>query len=320
MSTMPMSGVFVQDSVDLHLFWARIMKEHAILNENSFECKDAPWIQEAENFKCQFEAILYEFICLANGIVSIEVFKSGELFTDKTLIAEQKMIELSCIQINTQLTIDTMHLQPVKGTGMIPMGSGIEEKIVALNEHALACAQAIAGFWQQVYDNVTKACCLYTHNLPSIFQHQIDETKLYIKQIQRIQSGQMVDPTFYRVEMMMFWNKHLMEHAEIIRQLLDPTEEALIAKANMIIKEFKMLNKQFQDGAQPKADLKQLSRESMAATVDIIDFKARITELILACQLKSVISALLGDHVLREAYHYLRILEMPLPEFKGGRG
>lgn len=320
MSTMPMTGVFVQESVDLHLFWARIMKEHAIFDEDSFECKDAPWIQEAENFKCQFEAILYEFICLANGIVSIEVFKSGELFTDKTLIAEQKMIELSCIQINTQLTIDTMHLQPGMGTGMIPMGSGIEEKIVALNEHALACAQAMAGFLQQVYENVTKACCLYTHNLPSIFQHQIDETKLYIKQIQRILSGQMVDPTFYRVEMMMFWNKHLMEHAEIIRQLLDPTEEALIEKANMIIKEFKMLNKQFQDGTQPKANLKQLSHESMAATVDIIDFKAKITELILACQLKSVISALLGDHMLREAFHYLRILQMPLPEFKGGRG
>lgn len=320
MSTMPMTGELIQESVDLHLFWARIMKEHAIFDEDSFECKDAPWIQEAENFKCQFEAILYEFICLATGIVSIEVFKSGELFTEKTLIAEQKMIELSGIQINTQLTIDTMNLQPSRGIGMLPMAPGLEEKILALNEQALACAQAMVVFLQQVYDNVTKACCLFTHNLPAIFHHQIDETKLYIKQIQRILSGQMVDPTFYRVEMMMFWNMHMMEHAQVIRQLFDPSEEALIEKANMIIKEFKMLNKQFQDGAQPKANLKQLSRESIAATVNIIEFKARITELILACQLKSVISALLGDHVLREAYHYLRILEMPLPEFKGGRG
>lgn len=317
MSTMPMMGDFVQESVELHLFWARIIKEHAIFVENGFECKDVALIQEADGFKCQFEEILYEAICLANGRVSIEVLQSGELFTDKTLMAEQKTFELSGIAINTQLTVEEMNLQP--SMGMVAPVVGIEESISALNAKALACAQAMAIFLHRIYEDVTKVCCLCTHNLPSIFHHQLDETKMYIKHILRIQNGQMVDPTFHRVEMEMFWNHIMKEHAEVIRQLLDPSEEAMIEKANMHAKEFKKIQKKFEDGT-PMANLKQITRESYAATLSLKDFKAAGTELILACQLKSTISALLGDHVLREAYHYLRILGMPLPEFKGGRG
>lgn len=318
MSTMPMTGGFVRESLELHLFWARIMKEHAIFDEDGFECKDVALLQEAENFKCKFEEILYEAICLAPGVISAEVLQSGELFTDKTLMAEQKMLELSGIAINTQLTVNELNLQP--GMGMIPPGTGIEEKICVLNEKALACAQAMAAFLQRVYDDVTKACCLFTHNLPSIFQHQLDETKMYMKHILRLQRGQLVDPTFHRVEMEMFWNQIMKEHAEVIRQLLDPKEEPLIEKANMHAKAFKKIQEEFEDGTQAKTNLQQITRETYAATLSLKDFKATNAELILACQLKSTISALLADHVLRKTNHYLRILEMPLPEFHGGRG
>ncbi|AHF06313.1 DUF2935 domain-containing protein [Desulfitobacterium metallireducens] len=320
MSTMPITGDFVRESLELHLFWARIMKEHAIFDEDGFECKDVALIQEAENYKCQFEEVLYEAICLAQGRVDAEVLQSGELFTDKTLMAEQKTMELSGIEINMQLTVEEMNLQPGMMSGMVSVGPEIVESICALNAKALACAQAMSGFLHRVYEDVTKRCCLFTHTLPSIFHHQLDETKLYIKQILRLQSGQMVDPTFYCVEMMMFWNSHMKEHAEVIRQLLDPSENLLIEKANSYAKEFAKLEKKFEDGTQPKASLKQITRESYEATLSFKDFKAAATEMILACQVKSTISALLGDHVLREAYHYLRILGMPLPEFKGGRG
>lgn len=320
MSTMPMTGDFVRESVELHLFWARIMKEHAIFDADSFECKDVAFIQEAENFKCQFEEILYETICLAQGIIPAEILHSCEFYTDKTLMAEQKTMELSGIAINVQLTVDTMNLQPSMGTAMTPTSPEIAERICAINAKALACAEAMAVFLHRVYEDVTKSCCLFTHNLPTVFDHQLEETKMYIKQIMRIQSGQMIDPTFYMVEMEMFWNHIMKEHAEIIRQMLDPSECHLIAKANHYAMEFKKLEKQFKDGTQPKASLKQITRESYEATSSLKDFKATATEMILACQVKSTISALLGDHVLREACHYLRILGMPLPEFKGGRG
>ena len=322
MSTMPMTGDFIRESLELHLFWTRIMKEHAIFMEDGFECKDVACIQEADAFKCQFEEILHETICFANGLVSREVLQSGELFTDKTLMAEQKVQELSGIAIATPLTVEEMNLQPFMGMGatMVPCEPGIEESVCALHEKALACAYSLYVFTERIYDEVVQRCCLYTHNYPTIFKHQMEETKMYMKHIQRLQHHQIIDPTFHMVEMEMFWNHIMKEHAEVIRQMLDPTEENLIEKADMEAKKFKKLEKQFKDGTQPRLSLKQITNESIRATEELKNFKAAGTELILACRLKSVISPLLGDHVLREAYHYLRILGMPLPEFRGGKG
>ena len=52
-----------------------------------------------------------------------------------------------------------------------------------------------------------------------------------------------------------------------------------------------------------------LSRQSLEATKKIKEFKTAGTEGILDCQIESLILPLLADHVLREASHYLRILE-----------
>lgn len=322
MSTMPMTGDFVRESLELHLFWARIMKEHMIFVENGFECKDAGCIQEADAFKCQFEEILHEAICLAPGMISAAVLQSGELFTDKTLMAEQKTQELTGIAIATPLTVEEMNLQPAMGVGMaMPLdGPGLEVSIGALNEKALACAYSVFSFTDRIYREVVQRCCLYTHNYPSKLYHQMEETKLYMKLIQRLQTHQIIDPTFQMFEMEMFWTEQMKEHAQFIRQMLDPKEEPLIEKANVEAEKFKKIEKDFEDGTQPRKNLKQITKESIKATNELRDFKAAATELVLACQVQSVIPPLLGDHVLREANYYLRILGMPIPEFIGGKG
>lgn len=53
----------------------------------------------------------------------------------------------------------------------------------------------------------------------------------------------------------------------------------------------------------------QVTANSLEATTAIRDFKAQGTEGILNCQVKSIIIPLLGDHTLREANHFLRLLK-----------
>lgn len=320
MSTIPWTGDYIRESIELHLFWARVLKEHLIFLLGGSECKNTALIQEAEVLKCQIEEVLRETICLANGRVSVGVLHSGELFTDKTLRAERKMQELSGIAIATDLTVEEMQLQPYMGGGMeaLPFEPGFEETVSALNEKALACALAKCQFYERIYGEVVK-CCLFTHNHPTMYSHQIAETKLYMKLIQRLQCRQIVDPTFQMVETEMFWNTGMKGHAQLVRQLFDPSEEEMILKADTEVKKFKRLEMLFQDTL-PRHSLKQITGESIKATEEIKNFKAVSTELILECQLKSLVTALLGDHILREAYYYLRLLKMPLPEFHGGRG
>ena len=48
--------------------------------------------------------------------------------------------------------------------------------------------------------------------------------------------------------------------------------------------------------------------EALEETVRFQAFKTAGTKGILECQIRSIILPLLGDHVLREANHYLRLL------------
>ena len=46
---------YVVLSIETHLFFARIMKEHALFLEAGFPCKEEKWIQKADWFREQFE-------------------------------------------------------------------------------------------------------------------------------------------------------------------------------------------------------------------------------------------------------------------------
>ena len=52
-----------------------------------------------------------------------------------------------------------------------------------------------------------------------------------------------------------------------------------------------------------------LSEKALKKTRQLRDFKVAGTQGILNCRMQSMILPLLADHVLREANHYIRILE-----------
>ena len=53
-----------------------------------------------------------------------------------------------------------------------------------------------------------------------------------------------------------------------------------------------------------------LTEKTIKATTELADFKAKGTDGILNCKIKSIILPLLADHVLREANHYLHLLKV----------
>ena len=55
--------------------------------------------------------------------------------------------------------------------------------------------------------------------------------------------------------------------------------------------------------------LSNLTKETITSTKNIRDFKRAATEGVLDCTIQGLILPLLGDHVLREANHFLRLLE-----------
>ena len=80
---------FIKQSLGLHLYFARIMKEHSFFLEAGFTPRDTNFVQRADDFRREFDRLLGEAISLSNGVVSPEVLQSGEVITPFTLNAER---------------------------------------------------------------------------------------------------------------------------------------------------------------------------------------------------------------------------------------
>ena len=108
-------------------------------------------------------------------------------------------------------------------------------------------------------------------------------------------------------EQEIFWDTIMEEHVLFIRGLLDPTEKELIDASNNFANIFEDLIEKTKEATEK--DLPKIIKETLEATTEVRDFKAAATKGIIDCKIKSILTPLLGDHVLREANHYLRILK-----------
>ncbi|NLK88208.1 MAG: DUF2935 domain-containing protein [Clostridiaceae bacterium] len=297
---------FIKQSIGLHLFFARIMKEHSFFLEAGFTPRDASFTQQADAFRREFDGILGEAISVSNGVVNPGVLQSGEVITPFTLNAEMATTYFTGVQIPTQLTQAEAGLS---GGGMITVSPILEQYVSALNQRAINATAALIQFKSNILSNVT-SCKMFTFNYPLLIIHIIREAELYLLQLRRLQNREQISLEREAYDLEFFWNRQMAEHAKFIRGLLDPTEDALISQANNFGNEFDQLTAQAKAAIDTNAPLSKVTGESLKATENLRNFKAQGTQGILACKVKSIIIPLLGDHVLREANHYLRLLRM----------
>ena len=78
---MPTRMDFVRHSLELHLFFTRIMKEHSFFLQVAFTPRDGGYIQKADELRREFDRLLMEVVSLSNGVVSREGLLSGEIIT-----------------------------------------------------------------------------------------------------------------------------------------------------------------------------------------------------------------------------------------------
>jgi hypothetical protein len=298
---------FIRQSLELNLFFMRIAKEHSIFLESAFVPKNYNLIQEADSFKNLFTRLLAKTIALSDGIVSKEVASSGELVTKLTLRAETGSEYYSGIFIDKSITQGELSLsQNMRGEsyGKAPM---LLEQVFMLNQEAITATTALAEFKSRVLNDVL-ACKIFTFNYPLLLDHILREAKFYIKMLTKLQNRSSMDTVEDIVEQEIFWNRIMAEHAKFIRALLDPTEVDLFNTANNFGTEFDKLTKEAIRLTEKTSMLSKVTGESLNAAGRIRDFKTKGTQGLVDCKIRSIALPLLGDHVIREANHYIRLL------------
>jgi len=301
------STEFIRQSLELHLFFARIMKEHSFFLEVGFTPKDTNYIQQADNFRIEFDRLLADTISLSNGVVSPSVLQSGEVITPFTLKAEMATAYFTGVNIPINLTKSEAGLM---GSNALMEGNPmLEQRIFMLNHRAMGLIKALAQFKTMILSDVL-SCRIFTVNYPLLIDHILREAKFYFQILQRLQKREEINLERDMYEQESFWNRIMAEHSKFIRGLLDPTENDLINTANNFGNEFDKLTAESKAAMDKTIPISRVTEDSLKATIEIAKFKTQGTQGLIECKIKSIIIPLLGDHTLREANHYLRLLKM----------
>lgn len=295
---------YVTISLETHLFFARIMREHAMFLLAGFPASETEYRKRADWFREQFEDLLRSTVALAEGMVSEEVLSSGEVVTEFTEMAEQQTKKLAGVSIDVRITQAEKQLRagcPANINRTVVM------QVRRLNQSVLWLLNELIAFKEKILREVA-GCRLFTTNYPLLIEHILREAKLYRQILSELErNGCITSQNLKATEI--FWNQIMMEHAQFIRGLLDPTECELMESADGFAKDFCRLLETAKE--QDCRTMDELTRKTLETTEKYRDFKAAGTDGITGCKIRSIILPLLADHVLREANHYLRILKSP---------
>ena len=296
---------YVTLSLELHLFFGRIMKEHCIFLEAGFASKNCKFAKEASNFKNHLEKFLLEVLKLADGRISNSLIESGEFFTEYTETAEKKTEFYTGININSKITCMEENLGNISKI----IDSKTVKNVRQINEKAKKLLKELILFKEKVLSDVL-ACKMFTLTYPSFNEHLIHEAKLYLSYIEVLEKNSDInfDYNYKKIMEKELLSDDLMmiDHASFIKGLLDPTESKLIDIADQFQEEYTDLVKQASN-INEKITVGFTDLRLME-TIKFRDFKIAGVEGILGCKIKSMILPLIADHILREANHYIKLL------------
>ncbi len=228
---------YARQSLGTHLFFTRIMKEHALFLELGFTPRDKDFMRTADEFRLAFDDFLREVTAVSDGVVEVEYLRSGEVTTPFTLRAEKATEYFTGIVIDTDLTRMEEGMSPGRSTDS---DGDLVRRVSMLNNRALDLLNQLIRFKTRILRDVTD-CKMFTVNYPLLIDHITREAKLYHRTILNLQNREDIDLERDAYEQELFWNRIMAEHSLFIRGLLDPTEDELITLANNFGNEFNEL-------------------------------------------------------------------------------
>lgn len=294
-------GKYVDLSLELHLFYTKIMRDHAVFLEAGFSQKNTKLSKEADEYKVQFEKYLIDIIKLSQGIIKKDILESKELYTEYTLNAENKTQYYTGIEINTKIT----DMQSKIKSNNTEINKKIINNIRKFNSKIIKLLDDFIDFKNRILDD-TLSCKIFTSNYPTFVEHLIHEAKLYRSYIYSIENNEDIKEKNIK-ETQLFWDHIMMEHSLFIRGLLDPSEINLINASNNFVKIYNDLIEEAKHVNE--SSILDLTENTLKETNKLRDLKEAGVEGIEECKIKSIILPLIADHVLREANHYIRLLK-----------
>lgn len=147
---------YIRLSLELHLFFDCIMKEHSFFLETAFMEKNKNYKRIANNFKNNFSNILSQIVNLDNNNVSEVFLKANEIITANTLESEVKTSDLSGVEIDTNITKRQKKLK----SGRANINQELINSISSINRKTLPLIQNLIDFKNDILNNIFLVKCI----------------------------------------------------------------------------------------------------------------------------------------------------------------
>jgi Domain of unknown function (DUF2935) len=292
---------FVKQSLDINLFFLRIMKEHAYFIDAALLEKNADLKKQARMFNKAFGELLVKTAKLAHGVVGLK----NDAVTEYTLEAERMSEFLTGAPIDRDIT--KLELKLAGPHGDHPCNPSLVKDVYELNCRVIEVTENIICFKAEALKAVLE-CKLYTSTYPLLLDHIRREAELFLDILVKLQRRDNINIIEDALKQEAFWNTIMAEHSEFIRGFLDPTERDLIGVADDFANEFYELRREALAAAERTGMINTVTDRSIEATRRIRDFNKQASEGMLECKIRSIALPLLADHVLRESNHFLILL------------
>lgn len=185
-----------------------------------------------------------------------------------------------------------------------------------LNEDSIQLVYGFRNFKRNLLILIIN-CKVSGFNFPLLVDHIAREAEYFIRTLKKFNKG-ILDPIQDAIiSENVFWLRIMMEHSRFISSLLDQSERNLVNTARKFGDDFEVLLNQARDvesmlykKSPTYPIIGKLNQDSENATVELRNFKQAGLDLIKSCQIRSVINPLLADHVVREADHFLYMINV----------
>lgn len=289
--------LFVQWSLQYHLFWLRIMKEHAIFIEATMPPPGKSLAQKANAYKQNYDQFLLTAITLSSGRIPLDALESGQYYTQFTEGAEQDAENYTGISTRPDITVKEYDVAPVHGT--LSVTENLEQDVNHLNQSVLTLTDSFIQFQSDLL-NDRASCRLFTMMYTGDILHVLMEAKRFQMLLCALQNRDENAMEDYKN----FWTQNMADHAKVMRGQFDPTETGFFKRANQLAELFDTLSED-----EMESDTFPTNQELIVSTTEIQNFKEITTEAIMRCKVQSIMLALYTDHLLREANHFLYLLK-----------
>ncbi len=293
-------------SVNLNLFFLRIMKEHCIFLEAGFTPKNKNMAEQAEEMKNDLDDLLRRTITLAAGMASPQAIRLHVFVTPYTAQAERLTSHFTGIPIDSTITMREDALTPGNAS---PAAANADAKIESLEDDARRQVRKLADFKKKVLMDVVN-CRIFTNNYPLEIHHMLAEAELFLKQLDALRQEKNIMNLNTLLEERAFWNLNMAQHSEFTAGKLDPTEDEAIGKARMYASEFEKLAASSKAAIKTEMPARELTDKSMVAAKDLQEFQKEGIRGIMDCRIQSIIPPLVVDHNMRETSYLMWQLQM----------